>query len=294
VTRFGSGTPTPLLSLATKNKMTFFYDTTEPDKFAFEMKSSQRHYKITFNDKVCKVYADGVDNHIVNGAEIDKSRVSCLHVFFDQNVNTVSQSHKSHIPKTTQKKSYDSGDSTVHEKIQATVFYKQDIAQHAAVSTCGEYLVTLLITQETHGIDLYDSDFLRVYPKTNWQVLGGNCWRKIHDNYELATKTQTFRVEYVPTSTAPSRFTSAGAPRSTSRPASAPAGRASVPGRLGEEMNPDASLMHAADITDIGALQADASADTAPDLAPTKPQKRMKKIKFLEPDTAAADAAATE
>ena len=59
-------------------------------------------------------------------------------------------------------------------------------------------------------------------------------------------------------------------------------------------MNTDASLMHAADITDIGALQADASADTAPDLAPTKPQKRMKKIKFLEPDTAAADAAATE
>jgi hypothetical protein len=59
-------------------------------------------------------------------------------------------------------------------------------------------------------------------------------------------------------------------------------------------MNTDASLMHAPDITDIGALQADASADTAPDLAPAKPQKRMKKIKFLEPDTAAADAAATE
>ena len=48
--------------------------------------------------------------------------------------------------------------------------------------------------------------------------------------------------------------------------------------------------IHVADMTGVGALEAHAPSDNAP----AKPQKRMKKIKFFDPEAAATPHTATE
>ena len=64
-------------------------------------------------------------------------------------------------------------------------------------------------------------------------------------------------------------------------------------------MSADASLlstgaaasdeMHVADFADLGALGAAAPADSAPEIVLEKPQRRTKKLKFLQPEAGAAE-----
>ena len=288
------GSGTPLLSLATKDKITFFYGDKEP-KQAFQMTSSQNHYTITFDAKVCKVYADGVENVIANGADIQKDAVPCLHVFFDEDATNVFQNHKPHMPRNQKQMSMpvptpDVGPGSFKD-ITATSYKYIDTKSYSASNSSGNYHVKLYIRNIVHE-PLYDADFLRAYYNSDYQAFAGNWWRREQPNYYQVPETQSVRVEYRQSGLSSSSSSTLTKIPTSGLPSSVTYYVPRKPGYRGAHMDTDLSLTDTAATSDeihvadgIGALEAQ---------APAKPQKRMKKIKFFDPEAAATPHTAAE
>ena len=263
-----------LYSVASKHSLCFWYGEEGAMKDAFKISSSQTHYTITFDAEVCKVYADGFMKANA-GFTFWKHELPCLHVLFhDKGEASIEQKVKPHGEKKDSKL-YDPTDSSTYAKtVPCTMAFTTTILEVGSSSAkVGEYIVNLTIdgTSKEH---LYDADFLRSYTHQLGHIrqIAGNYYAKNGTNYENAFDKSQILVDYKPKHAASALSSSSGG------------GDTSIV-RLDGPRGAEASAsdaMHLTDFSHIGGLGADASAEDH-DIAHKAP-KRVKKIKFLQPE----------
>ena len=270
--------PKKLYSIASKDSLKFMYGEEKAVAEAFAISSSHTHYTIEFDDKVCKVYEHGRQLTSTKYM-IWKDDISCLHVLFhDKEVTSIPQSIKPHVEKKDAKNYEDVDASRLSTYAEAggmcTNALETKIQQVSLGQNAFEYSVNLIIQRtSTH---FYDADFLRTWAeRLKWHALAGNYWCKKGTNYVYATDDCKVLVEYVPKPAALSLLALTSSSKT--------GGSSLAPGT-----NAVSEEMHFADMSRIGApgalaaLGAEAAGD-GEEVAP-RAQKRVKKIKFLEPE----------
>jgi len=270
-----SDDPKKLYSVANRDSLKFIYEPDKDSTFAFTMTSSQNHYTIVFDKKVCQVYLDG--GQVPSGTSISKD-TRCLHVlFYEKDTPNVQQTYKAHKKEPIEKKDNESVDDlkTYESVSPCTHAFRTTIKEHTVTSgIVGEYIVNIAISHEEGHF--FDADFLRCWAEDlDWFRLAGDFWCVQAKDYVHATDKTQVLVEYVPKPKA-SRASSAASSQLTSR-----------------SVVSDAPLHEHAHVADFSVLSALAPPDDGE--AQPKAPKRMKKIKFsLLPDAADAGHGAGE
>jgi hypothetical protein len=263
-----------LYSVASRDSLKFIYEADTDSAFAFTMKSSQNHYNIVFDKKVCQVYLDG--GQVTSGSSISKD-TRCLHVlFYEKDTANVPQNYKPHKEPAEKKDNEAVDDLSTYESVSpCTHAFRTTIKEHnVSAGIVGEYIVNIAISHEEGHF--YDADFLRCYAEDlGWYKLAGDFWRTEDKDYVHATDTAQVLVEYVSKARA-SRASSAASTVLTARSAVSDA--------------PVQQDAHVADLSVLGALAPPDDGEAQP-----KAPKRMKKIKFsLLPDAVDAGHGAGE
>jgi hypothetical protein len=270
--------PRRLYSVATKDRLEFYYGEANKMKKAFTMISSQNNYSFEIDDTVCKVYLDGQDTEILHGHKIRKKNLSDLHVIFDSKIKTKAITHvvaarhiKPHAPaQAAVFLPTDFGDLVEGSNIEVRMMnINHSTNLNPNHLTTGEYYVNITITEDT--FDLYDADFLRVHTDTRGPAIAfyGKCLQVTDEDYKPYFDHEAQGIIVY----GPDRRTY-GMPQPQPFRPSAPQ-NAHHPG-------PSAIIKHGAQAPDFSAmpsLGAQAPPDSAADPLAVKPPKR-KKIKF--------------
>jgi len=124
--------------------------------------------------------------------------------------------------------------------------------------------------------DLYDADFLRIHREKNWLLFADDYWNEYLGTYTPVTAYTVVHVDYKGTS-----HSSAISSHSYGAPLES----------LAPSHHEDAHLysIQVADLSQAAAVGALAPPDGGADVVAARPQKRMKKIKFLQPDAPAGE-----
>jgi hypothetical protein len=144
------------------------------------------------------------------------------------------------------------------------------------VVTTGEYFVTVEITEDASGPELYDADFTRVHETSEESMIldGTTLWVTGKNSYIHATDHKSVMVNYIAPVPGTSSTSILSSMTGTPSRAPAPLADTSNPARPSKEHTP---RMQVADLSGMGALGAP-SCESAAEVVAAKPKR--KKIKF--------------
>jgi hypothetical protein len=269
---------------AHKNRLTLHYRQSHNFVKIFTMFSSQNHYSIEFDTSVCTVYKD--ETKLEPNATILKHDLPCLHVIIDPDVAKRVQRHeyKPHGKHNSRNApSHDTiteheEDGVIYERVNHT-YELEDLPAVSGVSP--EYVVSIHVTKAKKN--MYDADFLRCHKGSDWLMFADDFWlRQASGDYVRATEYCECKVTYK--RKPPARPSAGAAPPAARQPLGYRAADASL--LFTAEAASDG---HLPELANIALLAAQAPAEGEADVVAARPQKRMKKIKFLQPDAPAGD-----